>query len=117
MMNHMDGMGHSDCPFEVAEITNCVQVQNPIAFAVSHLNALSKFFSAIPVNTFASLISTFLLLALAVFIISNKEFELFKLEPLFIRSRLGGSFVPQNKILLTDWFSLHENSPAFIGRR
>ncbi|HEY4506671.1 MAG TPA: hypothetical protein VJH71_00710 [Candidatus Paceibacterota bacterium] len=115
-MNHMDGQGHGECPFEVSGVTNCVQAQNPIDFATSHLNAFSKFYSATPVNGF-SLISLYLLWSLAIFIIFNKELELFKFQPLLARNNPKESFVAPSRIVLTDWLSLHENSPAFIGGR
>lgn len=117
IMSHIDGQGHSQCPFEMAGVTDCVQVQNPMGFAISHLNALSKFFSAIPVNSFTNLIVIYLLLAFTTFFSFKKDFESFKLKPIFIRSRLYESFVSPNKILLTRWFSLHENSPALTERR
>src|SRR3989344_7206678 len=85
MMNHMDGQEHGQCPFEATGITDCVQVQNPIDFVTSHLNAFSKFSSAVPVNSFAISLTLLLALALTVFIIFNKEFELFKSEPLLAR--------------------------------
>ena len=117
MMNHMDGEGHGQCPFEATTILDCVQVQNPIDFVTSHLNAFSKFSSAIPVNSFVTSLTLLLAVALAVFIIFNKEFELFKLRPLFVIKHLRESFVPPNRILLTRWLALHENSPSFIGGR
>ena len=117
MMNHMDGQGHGQCPFEATGITDCVQVQNSIDFVTSHLNAFSKFSSAVPINSFAISLTLLLALVLAVFIIFNKEFELLKLEPLLARNHLRESFIPPNRILLTDWLSLHENSPSFIGGR
>jgi len=78
MMNHMDGQGHGQCPFEATGITDCVQVQNSIDFVTSHLNAFSKFSSAVPINSFAISLTLLLALVLAVFIIFNKEFELLK---------------------------------------
>ena len=117
MMNHMDGQGHSNCPFDTAGASGCAQARNPIDFVVSHLNALSRFFSALPVNSLASLISLFLLSILAIATIFNKESEFLKLRPLFAKNHFHESFVPINKVLITRWFSLHENSPAFIGGR
>ena len=117
MMNHMDGQEHGQCPFEATGVTNCVQVQNPIDFVTSHLNAFSKFSTAVPVNSFVTSLTLLLALALAAFITFNKEFELFKLRPLLARDHLRESFVPPNRILLMQWLALHENSPAFIGGR
>jgi len=117
MMNHMDGQGHGQCPFQATGITDCVQVQNPIDFVTSHLGALSKLSSAVPVDSFAASLTLLLVLTLAVFITFNKELELFKLQPLLARSHLRESFVPPNKIILNHWFALHENSPSFIGGR
>ncbi len=114
IMNHMDGQGHNQCPFETAGTVDCVQVQNPTGFAVSHLNALSRFFSAIPVNGFAGLSASYLLLAFGALFFFKKDSEPFKLKPLFIQRCLYESLVTPNKILLAHWFSLHENSPAFI---
>lgn len=116
MMNHMDGQGHGQCPFEATRATDCVQA-NPIDFVISHLNAFSKYSSAIPVNGFAISLTLLLALAFAVFIVFNKEFDLFKSQLLTVKGHLRESFVSPNKTLLNHWFALHENSPAFmIGR-
>ena len=117
MMNHMDGQGHGQCPFEATGIIDCVQVQNPMGFITSHFNAFSKFSSAIPVNGFAISLALLLALVFGVIIIFTKGFGLFKSQSLLFKDRLRESFVPPNKILLTRWFALHENSPALIGGR
>ena len=110
MMKHMDG--HGQCPFEPAGITDCIQVQSPIGFATSHLNYFSKFYVAVSVNSFVISLTLLLALAFAILITFNKEFELFKLQLLFARNHLREFFVSPNKILLTHWLALHENSPA-----
>lgn len=117
IMNHMGEQGHSRCPFETAGAVDCTRVQNPVGFAISHLNALSKSFSAIPVSSFVSLIAIYLLLALAAIIYLKNDFESFKLKVIFIRRHIYEYWVTPNKILLTYWLSLYENSPAFIPRR
>ena len=113
MMNHMDGQGHNLCPFEA--VTNCAQGQNSINFMTSHLSALAKFFSSTSVNSLVNLISIFTLLDLAISPILKSES--LKLRPLLIKNKLRESFVPPQRTLFTDWFSLHENSPAFLVRR
>lgn len=114
-MNHTDEMGHIQCPF--AEVTNCAQVQSSLDFMTSHLNALSKLYSATPVNSFALSFSLILALALATFIGFNKKFESPPLQTTFFRSRLRESFISPNRILFNHWLSLHENSPAsLVGR-
>lgn len=117
MMNHMDEPGHNNCPFKAPGVADCVQVQSPLDFISSHLNSVSRFFSAIPVNSFTVSLTLILVLTFAVFIIFNKKFELFKFRPLLIENRLREFFVPPNKILFSHWFAFHENSPAFIGGR
>lgn len=116
-MNHVDEQGHSRCPFETAGAIDCTQIQNPVGFAISHLNALSKFFSAIPVDSLVSLIAIYLLFAHAAIIYFKENFDLLKLKSIFIRRYLCESWLTPNKILLIHWLSLHENSPAFtLGR-
>ena len=117
-MNHMDNQGgHVQCPFETARVTDCTRLQTPINSVTSHLSALSKFLSTIPVNGFDGLISIFLIFALTIFVTFNKEFELFRLNPLFVKSNLRKAFVSSNKILLAHWLALHENSPSFMSGR
>ena len=116
-MNHGDMMEHGQCPFETAGITDCSQVQGPIDFVISHLNALSKFSLAIPLNSFTVSLALLLTLALAILFTFYKEFELFKFRPLLAIDRFQESFIPSNKILLNSWLALHENSPSFIGGR
>lgn len=118
MMNHMDDQGHAVCPFETVGTADCAQVQNPVVFATSHLNALSQFFSATPISGFAGLISFLLLLILASFVVLDKKSDLFGRRLLFlVKSWLREIFAPLSKILLVNWLALHENSPAFIKRR
>src|SRR3989344_880564 len=111
MMNHMDNQVHSLCPFEAAGVTNCTRAQISLISMVSHLNALSRFFSAVPVADFSNLISLLFLLVLATITTLGKP-DLIKLNPLSVKSRLNKSFVPIQKNLFVDWFALHENSPA-----
>src|SRR3989344_3127992 len=113
MMNHTDEMGHSLCPFEVAGLAECAQVQNTVDSLTSHLSALSKFFSTTPAGGFANLISLFLLLALAI-VVTYSNRDPYKLKPLLIENQFRESFIAPNRILFNSWFSLHENSPAFI---
>ena len=117
IMNHMDGQGHGQCPFEPTGVTDCVQVQNPIDFLTSHRNAFSKFSLATTVDSFATFLTSLFALALAVLIIFNKESGLFKSQHLLERKHLRESFVAPNKILLTHWLAFHENSPAFLSGR
>lgn len=112
MMNHMDA--HNNCPLQVAGDVNCSQVQSPLDFAASHLNAASKFFSTIPTKTFAvSLVS---LLALAFTTLFGLNKRPFVLRPSFVRSSKR-TFVPPDRIRFNHWFALHENSPAFTEGR
>lgn len=115
MMNHMDGQGHSQCPLKTAGVIDCAQVQNPLDFITSHLNAVSKFFSAVLTKNFAASLLYLLVLTFAVLIIFDKQ--LLALIRSFVRSRSKEAFIPPHKILFNHWFALHENSPAFIGRR
>ncbi|MEK7645695.1 MAG: hypothetical protein AAB374_01115 [Patescibacteria group bacterium] len=117
VMSHEDRQGYSNCPFEVAGVADCVQIQNSIDFAASHLNALAKFLLAIPVNNFTSLVALSLLVIFTIFTFFNKYFGLFKLRPVLTRNRLYEPLVSLNKTLFTRWFALHENSPSFTGRR
>jgi hypothetical protein len=116
-MNHIDGQGHGQCPFEVTGVNDCSQALNTIDFVASHLDVLSQFSLATPSEGFSGLIALSLLLAFALFLVFNKGFELPNLKPVSIQSRFRQSFVPPTKILLTRWFALHENSPAFIVGR
>lgn len=115
-MNHMDGQGHARCPFEAAGVTDCAQTQNSLSFLVSHLNAFSKFLSAIPVNSFIVLTFLFLLLALAVLFTSIK-LKLFGLNSFFTKTGFQETFALSNRISFTDWLAFHQNSPAPLERR
>ncbi len=114
MMGHIDNQGHGLCPFETAGVTDCNQLQNPIDFVISHLNAVSGFFSAIPINGFVFFISMVLLLAFAIFILPSGESELLKFGTAFVQKHIHESFVSPIRILLANWFALHENSPAIV---
>lgn len=112
-MNHMDGQGHNLCPFEAAGVTDCTRVQSPIDFTFSHLNSLAGFFLAVPVAGFVSLISLFLLSALTMVAILSEP-GLIESKPSPLSNRIRKTFVSPQKTLLTDWFALHENSPAIV---
>lgn len=117
MMNHTDGMGHSQCPFEAVGVTDCAQVQNPLDFMVSHLNAIARFFSAAPVDSFMISLALLLILAFSILIGFNKKLESLTLWAVFAKSHIRESFVSPNRILFNRWFALHENSPAFLVGR
>ena len=109
IMGHMDGQGHSICPFETA--ANCSQAQGPISSATSHLNAISKFFSAIPADVFIGFISLLVLAIISVLVFDHGSLSL-KFRKLFFSRRLAKVFVPTRSSLILSWLSLHENSPA-----
>ena len=117
MMSHMDGQGHSTCPFEPTGVADCFQIQNPLNFVSSHLNAFARFFSAIPTDRLAVLFSLVLLFALALSFVLSKDFGLDGARSSVIGNQLRESFVSPVKEQLMRWFALHENSPAFITGR
>lgn len=118
MMNHMDNQGHSLCPFGAAGITNCDQVRNFMEFITSHLNAFARFSLAVPVNNFAVSLIALLILVFSVPIIFSRELKLFTPKSIFAQIHLRESFTAPKRLLFNHWFSLHENSPAFLmGRR
>src|SRR3989344_2307773 len=113
----MTHMGHIKCPFESVRITDCFQAQSPIDFTTSHLIAVARFFSVIPAGGFTGIISLALLFALALFVVFNRDFGLFKSDPLLRENFSREIFVPLNASLLSRWLSLHENSPSTIFGR
>lgn len=115
MMDHMDGQGHTNCPLQAVGANDCAQVRGPLDFVISHLNAVSKFFSAIPAKTFATSIFYLLALLSAALAIFNRQSLI--LLPALANNRPRESFAPPRRMLLNHWFSLHENSPSFIGGR
>lgn len=117
LMGHMVGQGHAGCPFAVVGIVDCAQVRSPLAFVISHLNALNKFFSAIPANSFAMYLAMLLVLVFAAPFGFSKKFESLTLQPVFTGSRIREFFVSPHRILFNHWFALHENSPAFMSGR
>lgn len=116
MMNHMDDQGHNQCPLETTGVTDCAQVESTVDFVTSHLNAVSGFFSALPVQGFAFSLALLFALASNIFIVfSNRERS--KTELLSVKGRVHMSFVAPRTIAFSRWFALHENSPAFIAGR
>lgn len=114
IMDHMDGQNHAKCPFETAGTVDCTQVQNAIDFVVSHFGAVSGFFSAGIAGNSVNLIALSLLLMLAVSAIFNKSNDPFRLRPVTLENLSREVFISPNKIILTHWLAMHENSPAFI---
>ncbi len=113
-MNHMD-QDHSSCPFEVPGVANCAQLQSPFGFLTSHLDAFSRFTSAIPAIN--SLVAFLLLLSSLIFLIPvifAKNFDLFNFQIDYTHNRLRESFVSLKRSLLIDWLALHMNSPTII---
>ena len=117
MMNHADGQGHGECPFKTTGVADCAQVQSPLDFMISHLNAFAKFSSATPVTSFVISLAQLLILAFSIPLILSKRLELFAPGHIFIQGHLRESFTAPSRILFNHWFALHENSPAFISGR
>lgn len=111
LMSHMDEQGHGQCPFETAGVAVCGLMQTPIDFVVSHLNAFSKFSSAIVVT---SLLAMLLLLTFSLLFKLYYDSALFGLRPLLIGSLPRGSFISPHRQKLTHWLSIHENSPTVL---
>lgn len=115
MMGHTDGQGHNDCPLQPVAANDCTKVQGPLGFITSHLNAVSKFFSAIPVKTFVA--SALYLLAVALAALVSLNARLFIARFSLASVNCAEAFVPLHRPRFHQWSALHENSPTFIGRR
>ena len=117
-MNHMGNQGHTRCPFEVAGVVDCNQIQNSLSFVISHLNAISGFFLAIPTTALASLfVLLSLLILISIYLRPDRDLRLLKPQLLHRTDREREFFILPHQEQLMHWLSLHENSPAFVERR
>ncbi|OGY66038.1 MAG: hypothetical protein A3I89_00885 [Candidatus Harrisonbacteria bacterium RIFCSPLOWO2_02_FULL_41_11] len=114
-MNHMDGQGHGQCPFEVMGVASCGLAKNAFDFIIPHLNLFSRLFSATLFNSIS--LAALSLLALGLFAVFRKEFLVLQPRFLVAENYFSSSFVSSAAKRTTHWLALHENSPAFIGRR
>src|SRR3989344_7169333 len=102
-MNHMDGQGHSQCPFEVMGVASCGLAKNVFDFIILHLNLFSRLFSATLFNSIS--LAALSLLALGLFAVFRKEFLV--LQPRFL--------VAENYFLSSFFFLAVRRSPHLAG--
>ena len=112
MMKHMNEEGHVVCPFDLVGATSCAQFRNSFDFIASHLNAFSRFISAIPASSFTVYFYLLLLLILSLPVILKRDLRVLKLKTTPGKTWFYESFIPTFQELRMYWFALHENSPA-----
>ena len=115
-MNHMD-QDHDICPFEVPGVASCVQVYGAYGFIASHLNAFSRYVSAIPVNSFGGIFLLFLSMIFLTSTLLSENTKSFKFRSILISNRLREILIIPKRTTIIDWLAIHENSPAILARR
>lgn len=113
-MNHGSGNGHSGCIVVTAQKAICPMGGNAFSFIAFHFEAFRSFTTAIFDDGFigmtASLIVSFLILAIGFFVKINSTPLLIKTDYNFSRFSESNYFSPQQKLI--HWLALRENSPS-----
>ncbi|OGN02279.1 MAG: hypothetical protein A3G02_01480 [Candidatus Yanofskybacteria bacterium RIFCSPLOWO2_12_FULL_44_13b] len=100
---------HNACPFDSTIASDCALVRSSFDSATSHLSAFSQL-------SLATILVTFSLLLLPIFLFFLRTYSHPGLSLSFLRERSRNNKTPLEQ-RLRFWFSLHENSPTVsLGR-